>query len=83
MTLKLTWTHPDMPKGEEGEIRGVGLVKNGSSVTLNEEQERNAIAVLGMSVKDFFKDSEQVKVEGTSEVKVSEVDIPDTGGGET
>ena len=80
MTLKVTWTHPDQPKGEEWAVQGLGLVKNGHAVTLDEEAERRAVAFFGMPVKDRFKDSEQFKVEGTSEVKVSDVAIPEEGG---
>lgn len=80
MSLKLTYTHPSFDKDEEFELTGIGLVQNGKTRTLSEDEERAAVARLGMPVKEAFKGNEQVKIEGTSEVKVSEVDIPEGGG---
>lgn len=82
MSLKVSFTHPHFDKGTEVDLTGVGLIKNGGSKTLNEEEERAAVARLGMGVKEYFKDSEQVKVEGTTELKSTEVETLTEGGGE-
>ena len=71
MSLKVSFSHPDFPKDQEFAVADVGLIKNGGSVTLTEDQERSFQAARGMSVKEAFKGS-QVKVEGTTELKGGE-----------
>lgn len=68
MALKVTVDNPAFPKGQEFDIRGLGIVVNGSATDITEEQERAYIAYTGKTVKDAFVD-ESLKVEGTSEVK--------------
>lgn len=70
MSIKVTVTHPTQADDAEFEVPGAGLVKNGSSVTLDEEQEAHFFAITGMKVKDYYKGNEMVKVEGTSEVRL-------------
>jgi hypothetical protein len=72
MALKVSFNDPAFPKDEEFDLGGV-LVKNGGSVTLTEDQERAILARFGMTAKDYFADSEAIKVEGTAEVKGKEV----------
>lgn len=79
MSLKISYNNPAYPKGEELDLTGVGIIKNGSTVTLDEDAELAFVSRTGQSVKDYFKGSEVVKIEGQSEVKTSEV----TSGGES
>jgi hypothetical protein len=79
MSLKLSYHNPAFPKDQEFDLGGV-LVKNGSSITLSEEQELSMAARFGTTVKEHFKESEDVKVEGTAEVKAA--DIPVDGSAE-
>ena len=69
MALKVQIKHPTQGPDVEFAIPGAGLVKNGDTVTLDEEQEAMAVSIVGMSLKDYYKDDEMVTVSGTSEVK--------------
>lgn len=80
MALKLSYNNAALPKGQEVDLGGV-LAKNGSTVELSEEQELSLAARVGMPVRDYFKDSEDVKVEGTATVAAK--DIPEEEGGDT
>lgn len=79
MPLKVSYENPAFPKDYEFDVHGIGLVKNGGSVTLSKEQEESAVAVLGMPLKDYAKGG-TVKVEGTTELKPSEVESITEGG---
>lgn len=74
MAYKITYEHPDFPKGHEFDMTGVGLVENGKARTLNHDEEVAFVSRNGMSVKDYFKGSEAVKLEGTTELKSSEAE---------
>jgi hypothetical protein len=83
MGLKISVNNPALPKGEPLDIGGL-LVENGGTVTLTEEQEQALVNRVGMAVKDYFKDSEDFKVEGTATVKTSEAPTEEQEeGGET
>lgn len=69
MSLKVTFTHPDFPKGYEFEVAGLGLLKNGEATSVSAEQEAQFVAEHGEGVKDHLKEDEMFKVEGTTEVK--------------
>lgn len=69
MALKVTVKHPSMGDVEI-EIPGVGLVKNHGSITLTEEDEGRFFSRTGMKVKDYYKDTEDVDVSGTSDAKL-------------
>jgi hypothetical protein len=43
MGLKITVDHPSYPKGHEFGINGVGVVKNGDSVTISDAQAKSAL----------------------------------------
>jgi hypothetical protein len=73
VALKLSFHDPAFPKDKEVDLGGV-LVKNGGSVTLSENQETTLVSRHGMSVKDYFKGSEMVKVEGTTELSAKELE---------
>ena len=77
MALKVQIKHPTQGPDVEFAIPGAGLVKNGDTVTLDEEQEAMAVSIVGMSLKDYYKDDEMVTVSGTSEVKAPKVEEPD------
>lgn len=76
MALKVTIKHPTLGPDTELEVPGVGLVKNGGSVTLTEENEGSFFSRTGMKVKDYYKDSEDVDVSGTSEAKLPANQVP-------
>jgi len=73
MSLKITLENDSFPRGTEFDIRGLGLFKNGSARTLSKEDEEAFVSYTGQSVKDFFKGNQNIKVEGTSEVRVTDV----------
>lgn len=77
MALKVQVKHPTQGPDEEFAIPGVGMVKNGSTVTLNAEQEEMAYAMTGMHIKDYFKDNEMVTVSGTAEAKLPANVVPE------
>ena len=81
MALKVQVKHPTQGPDVEFAIRGAGMVKNGDSVTLDADQELLAFSMVGMPLKDYYKDDEMVTVTGTSEVKLPKVEQasePDT-----
>lgn len=78
MALKVTYNSPAHEKGAEVEVVGLGLLKNGESRTLTDEDELNFFSLHGESVKDKLGKDEMFKVEGTVEVRKSE--LPDLGG---
>lgn len=82
MSLKVSYKNDAFPKDYEFEVYGIGLIKNGGSVTLSKDQEERAVTMVGMSVKDYVKDSADVSVEGTTELKANEVETLTEGGGE-
>jgi hypothetical protein len=79
MALKVSVDKKHLPKGTELEVAGLGLLKNGESTTISAEQEAEYFNRNSMTVKDGLKDSEEFKVEGTSEFKAPEpVEVSDT-----
>lgn len=82
MALKISYKNDAFPKDYEFDIHGVGLVKNGGTVTLSKEDEERAVGILGMPVKEYVKGSDDVSVEGTTELKAAEVSTLTEGGGE-
>lgn len=86
MPLKVTLNHPAYEKGVPLDVTGIGLIENGSTKTLTEEDEREFVSRNMMTVKDGLKGSEFLSVDGTVELKggiegalgVSPADISDT-----
>jgi hypothetical protein len=72
MALKVTVTNSDFPEDYEFEVRGLGLFTNGKSRSVTEDEEAAYIGLNGVSVRDGTKGSENIKVEGTAEVKAPE-----------
>jgi hypothetical protein len=72
MAYTIEYNHPDFDKGEEFDVTGVGLIKNGGTVKLDEEAERSFVATTGRSVKDYFKGNANFKLTGTTELKSNE-----------
>jgi hypothetical protein len=69
---EVKYSHPAFPRDEEIELPGLGLVQNGGTLKVTEEQERLLVSTVGMSLKDYFKDNAMVEVKGTSELKGSD-----------
>jgi hypothetical protein len=76
MALKVSIKHPGFGPDSEFEVPGVGMVKNGGSITLNEEDEGRFFSRTGMKVKDYYKDTEDVDVSGTSDAKLPANQVP-------
>lgn len=74
MAYKITYNHPAYDKDQELDIRGIGLIKNGGSVTLDDAAETTFIQLTGMTVKDKIGNDEHFTVEGSSSLKKSDVD---------
>lgn len=66
MSYKLEVNFPDYPKGHEFDLGGV-LVENGSTKTLNPEDEARIVAFHGQSIKDALGNSACIKISGTKE----------------
>jgi len=56
-------------------VQGLGLLKNGKSVTLTEDQEQEYAALHGMTVREGLKDDENFTIEGTAEAKVEQKEV--------
>lgn len=69
MAYTITFTNEAYDKGVEFDIPGLGILKNGEPRKLTEDEERAYVGYSYMTVKDGFKDSELIKVEGTTEIK--------------
>jgi hypothetical protein len=82
MPLKVSYKNDAFPKDYEFDVHGIGLVKNGGTITLDKEGEERAVSLLGMPVKDYVKGSADLSVEGTTELKAAEVENLTEGGGE-
>lgn len=74
MAYKITYNHPAYDKDHEFDIRGIGIIKNGDSVTLDDEAETTFIQLTGMTVKDKLGNDEHFHVDGSSSLKKSDVD---------
>ena len=81
MALKVTIKHPTLGDAEF-EVPGVGTVKNGGSISLNEEDEASFFAFTGMKVRDYYKGAEDVEVSGSSEAKLPASAATPTVGGD-
>ena len=80
MPLKVSYKNDAFPKDYEFDVHGIGLVKNGGTITLDKEEEERAVSLLGMPVKDYVKGSADLSVEGTTELKAAEVETLTEGG---
>lgn len=56
--MKLTYNNPSFKKGEELAITGIGLVKNGESLELTDEQVEQFKDITGNSLADVVKENE-------------------------
>lgn len=62
MGIKVEFTNKAFPKDREFDVGGVALVKNGSSVELDDDQEAMFKSKNGATVKEFYKNSKNFKV---------------------
>lgn len=62
--------HPVFPKGEPLDV-GFGLVDNGSTVEVTEEDELRYYARFGVTMQDAFKDNPVVSLSGQGKSKPS------------
>lgn len=75
MSITLTFEHPQFPPDYEFGFNDLGIVKNGGTLELDEEQERLFIARKGMTVEDAFKDDGIVKLSGSSTLTAEEIQL--------
>lgn len=68
MPLSVTYKNDAFPEGETVELYGVAL-ENGKAKELSEEEEIRMVQLLGDKPADAFKDSDVVKVSGSSSLK--------------
>lgn len=68
MPLSVTYKNDAFPEGETVELYGVAL-ENGKAKELSEEEETRMVQLLGDKPSDAFKDSDVVKVSGSSSLK--------------
>lgn len=68
MPLSVTYKNEAFTEGETVELYGVAL-ENGKAKELSEEEETRMVQRLGQKPSDAFKDSELVKVSGSSSIK--------------
>lgn len=70
MAYKITLDHPHFEKGVEFSVNGLGIIPNGGTLTVDEDMERQFVAMNGMPLKDAV--GNPFKVSGTSELKPTE-----------
>lgn len=81
LALTVSYEHPDFPEGMEFEIVGLGLIPNGGSVELTDEQEERYLNYHGMTVKESLENDPYIKVKGSARLKpsaIEEVKVSDT-----
>ncbi len=77
MAITVSVNNPAFPEGTELGVDHLGIVPNGGSLEVSEENESRFVAVKGMTVEDAFKGSGVVKVSGSSSVENAEELIGD------
>jgi len=68
--VTVAMSHPAFPDGTEFGINHLGVVPNGGSLEVPEENEQAFVNANDKSVADAFEGSEVVTVSGTSDVEV-------------
>ncbi len=77
-TLKLE--HPHFPADQEFSLNGLGLVTNGGSLEVDEDQEREFVAMNGRSMEDAFGNTSGITLSGGSSLSAEELKslLPET-----
>lgn len=52
--MKVYYENPDMPKGTEYSVSGLGILKNGESTEVSDDQVAAFEAATGRKIKDAF-----------------------------
>lgn len=74
-TLKIE--HPDFPTGDDATefgVNGLGRIKNGESLEIDEDMERSFVASRGKTVEDAFKDTPGFELSGSSTINKDELE---------
>jgi hypothetical protein len=66
MTLTVTMNHPDYPKGEEFDLSGVGMIKNGESFTIEDDVIKRNDDANGYSLEKSLSDDPMFEVKSGS-----------------
>jgi hypothetical protein len=72
MALTIKFEHPHFPEDTEFSFNDLGVVKNGGTLTVDEDAERAFIATRGMTVEDAFKTNTGASVGGVSSLSTDE-----------
>src|SRR4051812_31237605 len=74
MGYTLKFEHPHFPDDYEFAINGLGVIKNGSTLEIDEEHERLFIAERGLSLEDAFSSREGIAtLTGNSTISADEL----------
>ena len=73
MSYSLKFEHPQFPEGKEFAINFLGMVKNGETLEIDEENERTFVANYGKSVEDAFSSNPLVTLTGSSTLGADEM----------
>lgn len=73
MSYTLQFEHPNYPEDYEFGFPNLGVVKNGSTLEIDEDTERQFVASQGKSVEDAFADNSLVSLSGSSTIAADEL----------
>lgn len=73
VSYKLKYEHPHFPPGTLFSVGGLGRVKNGESLEIDDDMERNFIAARGMAVETAFANDHAVELTGNSALDADEL----------
>jgi flagellar capping protein FliD len=74
MSYTLKFEHPHFPDEQEFGLNDLGVVKNGGSLEVDEDQERQFIASQGKSIEDAFSNNPLVTLSGSSAISSEEAE---------
>lgn len=66
MGLRLSFHHPHFPEGYKFALNDLGVIENGGSLEVSDEQAAQFAAARGKTVEEAFANSPETTVEGTS-----------------
>jgi flagellar capping protein FliD len=73
MGYSLKFEHPHFPDEHVFGLNDLGIVKNGGTLEVDEDQERQFVASQGKSIEDAFKSNPLVTLSGSSEISAEEM----------
>jgi hypothetical protein len=73
VSYTLKFEHPHFPEGKEFAINDLGIVPNGGSLDIDEDMERQFVALRGISMEDALKQIPGATLSGSSSLSAEEV----------